>query len=267
MHRIRFLTVIGDTLILIIGFIAAYFLRVGFIFSSDLPFAPYFVASVLSSMVWVVSLLIFRGYQMGIRLTRRRQILKILIAGIAGTGAFGFLYYFLEKAVFSRLLFFSIFILGSVLSIFWHFVAQTLEDHVIQKGIGTTRLLLIGSNRGVEALIKKLQEGRSPYVPVAILDGYGTSLKSVAGVPILGKLNILEDTISRLKIDGIIQGDNLEQTINIVQFCKQKNLQYFLLPYLLGMFQEQLQLQYLEQPLLTSHFQKKSSLIEKLLGS
>jgi FlaA1/EpsC-like NDP-sugar epimerase len=248
--KLRYLTLVLDYFLLQGMFILAYFMRVGFVMSSDFPFEPYFWTSLAAGLVWLSSLLVFRGYNPSIRLTRWIHITKVVIAGLTGTALFGLIFYFGQQSLFSRLLLGYIFVFGTLAMLLFHLIMQWIENSLIKKGYGNIRTLIIGSNRGVSAFIAELKKNHSPYVPVAVLDGYGTKQKDIHGVPVLGKLNILEETVDEYLIDAIVQGDNVEQVVNIVHFCDQNKLDYFLLPYLLGMYQDTLRVQMIEKPVI-----------------
>lgn len=264
--RLRYLTLVLDVVLLVGAFILAYFVRVGWIYSSDLPFEPYVWTSILSAVAWVSALLVFRGYHPGVRFTRWIHVLKALIAGLTGTAIFGLVFYFGQQELFSRLLLAYIFSFGLTTMLLFHLIMQAFEKILISKGYGNVRVLLIGSNRGVKSFIQELQKNHSHYVPVAILDGYGTKQKDILGVPVLGKLNILEETIEKHQIDAIVQGDNVEQVVNIVHFCEQQDLEYYLLPYLLGMYQDSLRVETLEKPLITAEKPGARSVLERILS-
>ena len=263
--KLRYITILLDYLLLLGGFVLAYFVRVGFIFSSDLPFEPYIYSALLAAAIWIMSLVVFRGYSPVIRFTRPVQLLKVLIAALVGTAAYGLIYYFGQKTLFSRLLLIYIFAFGSALMILCHILMQALQRQLNRGGYGVTRLLMIGSNRGVQSFIGTLRKNHSPFVPVAVLDGHGTSQKEIGGVPVLGKLNILESTVEKYQIDAIVQGDNIEQVINIHSFCQQHQLEYYLLPYLFGAYQGQLQVSILEKPVINP-MGEPQPFLEKLLG-
>lgn len=265
-QKLRFLTLVLDFVLLIGAFSLAYFVRVGFIFSSDFPFEPYFWTSLSASLVWILSLLIFRGYNPSVRFTKPIHMIKVAIAGLTGTALFGLFFYFGQKELFSRLLLAYIFLFGTLSMILFHLLMQLIEKKLIQKGYGNIRVLFIGSNRGVKSFIEELQKHVSPYVPVAILDGYGTKQKDILGVPVLGKLNILEETIDKHQIDAIIQGDNVEQVVNIVHFCEKNDLDYYLLPYLLGVYQDSLRVQMIEKPVIAPEKGNGRQWYEKLLS-
>lgn len=264
--KLRYLTLVLDYFLLLGAFTLAYFVRVGFVWSSDFPFEPYFWTSLVAGLVWLMSLLVFRGYNPAVRFTRMIHILKVIVAGFTGTALFGLIFYFGQQSLFSRLLLTYIFVFGSLGMILFHLLMQSIEKKLLCKGHGTLRTLIIGSNRGVKSFIEALQKNHSPYLPVAILDGYGTKQKEILGVPVLGKLNILEETVDEYLIDAIVQGDNVEQVVNIVHFCEQNQLEYYLLPYLLGMYQDTLRVQMIEKPLIAPEKSGGRSWAEKLLS-
>ncbi len=267
MLKLRYITLISDLVLLIGAFVLSYGLRVGWVWSTDLPFQPYFISASAAALGWILVLLSFRGYNPDVRFTRPVHLLKVTIAGVTGTALFGLIYYFVQKEFFSRLLLVYIFAFGTGLMVLFHLFMQHMEKRLILSGIGITKVLIIGSHRGVEAFIQKLQRNSSRYVPVAILDGYGTKLKEISGVPVLGKLNILEDTIEQHDIGAIVQADNIEQVVNILHFCEQQSLEYYLLPYALGSYhQDGLSVKRIEQPLITPGTGKKRSLWEHLLS-
>jgi FlaA1/EpsC-like NDP-sugar epimerase len=264
--KLRYLTLLLDYFLLQGMFVLAYLLRVGFVWSSDFPFEPYFWTSLAAGLVWLASLLIFRGYNPSIRFTRWIHIMKVIVAGLTGTALFGLIFYFGQQSLFSRLLLGYIFCLGTVGMLLFHLLMQWIENTLIRKGHGNIRTLIIGSNRGVKAFIAELKKNHSPYVPVAVLDGYGTKQKEIHGVPVLGKLNILEETVDEYDIHAIVQGDNVEQVVNIVHFCDKNQLDYFLLPYLLGMYQDSLRVQMIEKPVIAPARPGGRSWTEKLLS-
>jgi FlaA1/EpsC-like NDP-sugar epimerase len=264
--RLRYITLFLDYFLLLGTFVLSYFVRVGFIFSSDFPFEPYFQSALIAALVWILSLIIFRGYSPNVRFSRLIHLLKVLVSGITATAAFGLIFYFSEKELFSRLLLVYIFAFGSLGMTLFHLIMLAFERFLISRGHGITRLLIIGSNRGAKSFIDTLQKNRSPYVPVAILDGYGTSQKEILGVPVLGKLNILEETVEKYQINALVQGDNIEQVVNLHSFSQQQGLDYYLLPYLFGAYQESLKIQYLEKALITPDKPSSSRFWEKLIS-
>ncbi len=266
-QTLRAITILLDFPVLLLAFSVAYFLRVGFIFSTDLPFSQVFLIGMLSAAVWIGCLLVLRGYRLSARIHELSHVAKILIAGMTATAAFGLLFYFVQREFFSRLLLLSLFLFGCAFMSLFHIIMQKLEQRLLKQGKGITKLLVIGTNRGVHSFIRLLQEHHSPFVVVAILDGYGTGEKEIAGVPVVGKLNQLESIVEEKGIDAIVQGDNIEQTINLVQFCEQRGLRYYLLPSVLGVYQDELSIHTLEKPLMTLSRGSRESILSRIIGS
>lgn len=265
-RNLRLLTIIVDYLLVISAFALAYWARIGMIDSTDFPFTPYMMAAGITGLIWVGVLLILRGYSQQQRLTETNQLIKVGLAGLTGTALFIGVFYFAEKVVFSRLLLVYSSVFGIGLMLIFHTFMTGLEKKMIIQGTGVTRALIIGSNRGVKRFINKLKKNTSPYIPVAILDGYGTKLEEISGVPVLGKLNILEKVVDEEQIDVIIQGDNIEQVLNISSFCKKNSLDHYILPYLLGIYQNNVDIVTIEQSLIHTPFSDSRNWADRVIG-
>lgn len=254
----RIALVFVDYIALIIAFALAYFVRVGFIFSTDFPFTPYFRVSLLVSLAWVGFFTVFRLYALEKRTDTREHVLRLLLINLLGTGTFLLFFFTFRKLLFSRLILVYVFLISTLFLVLIHYFAQKIRGLYSQKSIGISRVMIIGSNRSAEKLIQSLKSLSSKHRPIVILDGYGSSKKEVAGVPVLGKLNILESTVNEYHIDEIIQVDNIEQALNLITFCQQRGLKYAMLPSLLGVFYDQIEVEHMEfQPVVRLKDRKK----------
>ncbi len=262
----RLILVVTDYLLILGAFVLAYFIRVGWILSTDFPFSPYFKISALVSLAWIFFFVLFRVYALHHRTDTKGHFLRIFLANVAGIASFVILFFTLRKLFFSRLIPIYTFIIATFSLILAHWLAQKIRGKLTKKGKGVSRVLIIGANRATKELIKNLQEANSKHLPVAILDAYGSSLEEINNIPIAGKLNVLEKTIEKYKVDEIIQTDNLEQTLNIINFCQQKNLAYAMLPSLLGVFHNDIEVQTLEIQPVVRLKKPQVNLWEILLG-
>lgn len=223
-----------DAVLFLGAYVAAYFLRVGFILSTDFPLGP-FVQSVLTVIpFWLGALL-----QLGVfRLTRvqgeQRNLTHVLFAAILGLSFFTLAYYFVFNAFFSRLLLVYAGILSFGFVMVWHLAFDQWQRRILRRSPPAYPLLVIGANREAERFIKLLESRQSPFRPVAILDIQGTSATDIAGVPVLGRLNKLEEVIRSLKPTHLVQCANLEHTLNLMSVCRQHRMTYLLLPTVLG---------------------------------
>ncbi|MFA5799411.1 MAG: hypothetical protein WC840_00450 [Candidatus Peribacteraceae bacterium] len=223
-----------DAVLFIGAYVAAYFLRVGFILSTDFPLSPY-----LQTVLFVMPLWLAAMMQLGIfRLTRiqseQRNIAHILFACILGLALFTLAYYFLHDKFFSRLLLIYAGGLSFALTMVWHLAFDQWQRQVLRRLPAAYPLLVIGTNREAERFIRLLEERRSPFRPIAVLDSQGSPLKDIAGVPVLGKLNKLEEVIRSKKPTHLVQCADLEHTINLMSVCRQHGMTYLLLPSVLG---------------------------------
>lgn len=248
----------ADYILILCSFVLAYFMRLsfeaadsfpyfqfqGFYLSSDFPFWHYFLPALPAGLLWIFILFYARAYKTEQNVRNFRHLERVIFAALVGMAAYLLTFIFLRKEVFSRLMIVYIFLFSATLIWLNHFLFSILARHYYKKGIGVRRTLIIGSNREAQKLVQQLKAQSSYHMPVAILDGYGSKLKEIAGVPVLGKLDQFEDTVNKQQIQQIIQTDNLEQTINIMNYALQNKIKYALLPSLFGAYHKN---QYVEE--------------------
>ncbi|MSR68026.1 hypothetical protein EXS65_04385 [Candidatus Peribacteria bacterium] len=241
MRRTLLLTawLLTDIVLFVGAYVCAYFLRVGFILSSDFPLDRYVQAVLVISPIWVAVMI-----GLGIfRLTRvqsdKRNILHILFACVMGLSLFTLGYYFLFGQFFSRLLLVYAGALSFVLTTIWHLAFDQWQRRILRKDPPAYPVLIVGANREAERFIRLLNDRLSPLRPVGVLDSLGSQQKEISGVPVLGKLNVLESVIKTKRPTHLIQCSNLEHTINLVSAARQHNMTYMMLPSVLGIAQKQ----------------------------
>lgn len=235
-----------DALIFVGAYCFAYFLKVGWIFSSDLPFSTFLTATLMTVAGWLVVMVTMRNLALSRIQKSPRNFAYIAYACIIGMAGFALSFYFLKQTLFSRLLL----LMAGTFSLFavygWHILFDQIQRRVLRMHPPTYPLLVIGTNREAERLVEKLQRKRSPIMPVAILDGKGTSRTEIAGVPVLGKLDKLERTIEEKKITHLVQCDQIEHSLNLLSVCRSKGITYMLLPYTLGIIEDRVPAEALE---------------------
>ncbi|HLC75671.1 MAG TPA: hypothetical protein VJB82_00930 [Candidatus Peribacterales bacterium] len=248
MRRI-FLTIIWlitDALIFVGAYSVAYFLKVGWIFSSDLPFETFFTATLMTVGGWLIVMITMRNLALSRIQMSPRNFAYIAYACIIGMAGFALSFYFLKQTLFSRLLLLLAGTLSLIFVCMWHILFDQIQRRILRMNPPTYPLLVIGTNREAERLIEKLQRKRSPIVPVAILDGKGTSKTNIDGIPVLGKLDKLEQTIDEKKITHLVQCDQIEHSLNLLSVCRSKGITYMLLPYTLGIIEDRVPAEALE---------------------
>lgn len=216
--------IITDFLLINAAVALAYFIRIGFYVSSDFPFAPYMQTGFALSFVWIFLLFFARAYKYDQDIMSIRHLQRVAYASIIGVSLFLISYFFLREMFFSRLIVVYMFLFATTLIMLSHIGFYLLQRHLYKKGLGTIKTLVIGTNRKAKDTIARLQKKHSRFQVVAVLDAYGSKEQSIANVPVLGKLDKFEKTINTCDIEHIIQVDNIEQTLNILNYAVQHNI-------------------------------------------
>lgn len=240
MHHMRYALTIAvwifsDLLLFIATYVLAYFLRVGPILSTDFPFDHFIVIAVIISPVFLLVLLTTRTFALMRNQATLRNAAYIGYSSLVGTALFTLAYYFTFTAFFSRLLLLYAFIASSLALFLWHVLFQRVQRTILRHRLPVFPTLIIGITRESRQLIELLHRKKSPLVPVAILDGRGSTEKSIHSVPVLGKLNMLDEILRTKRITHLIQCADLEQSLNLLSACRKGGITYMLLPSVLGM--------------------------------
>lgn len=227
-------------------YVTAYFVRVGFIFSTDFPFDRFLAAVLIVAPFWLAMLVGTRCFALLRSQRSPRTFAYIAFAGIGGASLFALVYYFLFGAFFSRGLLLLALALSIIATWMWHLAFGFVSRMLMRADPATYPTLIVGATREAAQLIKALQEKQNPLKPVAILDGKGTKDAEIAGVPVLGKLNKLEETLRTHKITHLIQCSDLEQSLNLLSACRARGIAYVLLPSVLGIVERDEKVEVLE---------------------
>ena len=171
-------------------------------------------------------------------LTRAQASLRsaayVAYAAAVGVAFFTIGYYFQYAAFFSRLLLVYAAALTFATTLCWHIVFQHIFRAILRRDPPVFPTLIVGATRESARLIERLNRRKNPLKPVAVLDGRGAAESAVAGVPVKGKLNKLEEVLERDRITHLIQCSDLEQSLNLLSACRNRGITYMLLPSVLG---------------------------------
>lgn len=227
-------------------FLLAYFVRVGWIFSTDFPFDLFFWLSGAATLVWIVFLLFTRFYKIIPDAGKTKKILQLGSIFGGGLLAVGFLiasYFFPRHILFSRLIGLYIVLFSGI----FLFVSTQVFEWMLRRDkrrgkSAVYRTILVGANRVSEKFIQALE--RDPYAPyevIGVIDPYGLAPKNFSG-KILGKLNKLEDICETENITCIIQYDAFEHTVNLISLSQEKNIKFLFDPALRGIYEDNLRI-------------------------
>lgn len=256
--QLKILQIIVDALLIMAAFALAYFLRIGFYFSTEFPFQHYAIVALMTLPFTVLFMFFIRAYKLSQRVWSFRHIQRLTFVALENVFLFMILYYFTYREFFSRLILIYLFLLTLTLTFLWHNAFRWILQKASSKEIGVYRALIIGSNRPAEAIVKMLINEKSHIKPVAMINAHGGGKSVIAGVPVVGKMNIFEKAIAQHEIDVIIQADHLEQSLNIINYALSNNIKYMMPPELLGIFQGHQIIEEVEgAPFLKVHRHKK----------
>ena len=225
------LWVITDLLLFVASYAIAYFLRVGFILSTDFPFNHYIISVCIAAPLWLLVLATTRTFFLTHRQTTLRNGAYMFYAAVVGVAFFTLIYYFEYTQFFSRALLIVALVLQAGILWLWHIMFDAFRRSMLRKNPPTFPVL---------------DSSHAMRVPVAILENKGIKDKDIEGVPVLGKLNKLEDVLATKHITHLIQCSDLEQSINLLSACRARGITYMLLPSVLGMVERDEQIESLE---------------------
>ncbi|MBU0727485.1 hypothetical protein KKA95_02265 [Patescibacteria group bacterium] len=255
---LKLIQIFVDAILILGAFALAYFLRIGFYFSSDFPFDQFFIVALITMPITLLFMFFIRAYKLNQQIISLRHIQRLTFVALENVFVFMILYYFTYREFFSRLILIYAFVLTLTLTYTWHVLFRWILQKASQREIGIYRTLIIGGNRPAHEIIKILITNKSHIKPVAVIDPHGTSKGVIHGIPVVGKMNVFEKTIADHDIDIILQADNIEQSLNIINYALQNNIKYIMPPELLGIFQGNQTLEEVEGlPFLKVHKDKK----------
>lgn len=211
----------------------AYFVRVGWILSSDVEFQSYMTAAAIVAPAMLLALIVTRTFALMRKQMGLRTVLTVLYACTTALSLFTLTYYFLFGLFFSRLLLVLALTFSAAGLWAWHLAFGFLARQLMRRHPPVYPTLIIGATREAARLIKSLQD-KSPLLPVAVLDSHAGKEKEIHGVPVIGRLHKLENLLARERITHFIQCSDLEHTLNFVTLCHNKGITYMLLPSVLG---------------------------------
>lgn len=239
------LWLLTDLAVFIGSYAAAYFLRVGWILSTDFPFEPYITMVAITAPLWLIVLITTRTFALTRSQSSMRNLAYIIYSSAVGTALFALGYYFLFGLFFSRMLLLYALVISTVAIWVWHLLYSKFQRMRLRTDPPVFPTLIVGVTRESRELIEKLNKGLNPLKPVAILDGRGCKDTEIDGVPVRGKLNKLEDVLSE-GITHLIQCSDLEQSLNLLSACRQNKITYMLLPSVLGIIERDEKVESLE---------------------
>ncbi len=164
-------------------------------------------------------------------LQEQRKVITFSIVWILLVTAY---FFAVRQVFFSRLVLGMSFIITLALLITARLILHLMERQLLRADIGTIKLLVIGSNKITEKIVKNLKV--DPHYRIV---GY-ISVKNmeISGLRRLGSLNELARMVRKFSVDRIIQTGhdlNKDQEREVLDFCKENRVEYSFVPDILEM--------------------------------
>ncbi|MCF7812726.1 hypothetical protein K9M59_04005 [Candidatus Gracilibacteria bacterium] len=247
------------------AFCFAYFVRVGWVFSTDFPFQPFAWVSAFSTILWIGFLLLSKYYRIPPR-SEERVGYDALLIGLGGAIGIGFMivtYFFRSELFFSRLLNIYALLFGTIFLLISQFVFRLILSARKKKHKDVYRALIVGANRVAEKLIHAIKhDAYAPYIVIGVIDPYGLA-KEIKDSRVIGKLDQLEPVCEKENITAIIQCDAFEHTMNLISFCEEKDIKFQFDPALRGIYEENLRIREVAGQTMISFVQRNYQGIKK----
>jgi exopolysaccharide biosynthesis polyprenyl glycosylphosphotransferase len=234
---------IGDAVIVVISIVAAYWYYVNLdplrkSAGAALPFAPYVPAIPIAIAIFLFSLAINHQYQSW----RGRTLMDLLMGLYSGVGLAAII---VLAAIsvgnlgidYSRLTITYAVIICAVLMTAERYVLRQYETNLRRKGIGTERVLLVGTGPGSELLARRMSMfPQYGYQVCGVLDDDQPIGSAFAGSTVVGRLDDLPAKARDLGVDEVfiaMTDGNRSRLLQLVQQCEDTQLEFKVIPDLL----------------------------------
>jgi exopolysaccharide biosynthesis polyprenyl glycosylphosphotransferase len=228
---------IGDAIIAALSVPAGYWIKYGNA-SQALPFGPYLAAIPFVVAFYLFALAVTGQY----RSWRGRTLVDQLFALYAGVG---FAAVLMLAAIevgnlgqsYSRLTILPAVLLSAVVMTGERYLLRQYETRLRRRGIGTERVLMVGTGEGSELLIRRM----------SMFPQYGFHVVGVAsdvvladgmfvGVPVVGRVADLPKLVKDLNVDQVflaLPAGQRDRLLHLIKLCEDENLEFKILPDLL----------------------------------
>jgi exopolysaccharide biosynthesis polyprenyl glycosylphosphotransferase len=233
---------IGDAVIVAASVLLAY----GYRFHLDrIPIvhneAPAFGPYVAAIPVVVVCFLVALGLNQQYRSWRGRALVDQLFPLFSGV-VLGALLVLAGMSLyrgfeFSRLTLFYTAIIATVLMTVERYLLRSYETRLRRRGIGTDRVLVVGTGPAIELLIQRL--GMFPqygFLITGVVDDRLPGGTSFAGAPVVGQVGNLPNLIQELRVQQVFLAAGAisnEQLLHLLKVCEDQQVEFKLVPDLL----------------------------------
>ena len=235
--------VVGDAIIAAVSVLLAYWYRhhldpIRHLDPSELPIGPYLVGVPVVVVLYVFALALNHQYKSWRGRTLAGLLLQlysgiglaaILILAVISLGNFG--------SYYSRLTITYTILLTVVLMTGERYLLRQYETRLRRQGIGTERVLVVGTGAGSEMLIQRMSMfPQYGYHVVGVADDRNPPHAQFAGVRVVGAVQDLPRLIDELHVNQVflaLPGGDRALLLKLIKLCEDKKLEFKIVPDLL----------------------------------
>jgi len=228
---------VGDVVIAAISVPAGYWLKY-YNAGQVLPFGPYLAAIPVVVAIYLFSLAITGQY----RSWRGRTLIDQIFALYRGIGLAAVLIFAAIELGnlgqrFSRLTILPAVLLAAVLMTGERYLLRQFETRLRRQGIGTERVLMVGTGEGSELLIRRMSMfPQYGFHVVGVASDDVAADEKYLGVPVVGRVGDLPAIVKQLKVDQVflaLPASQRDRLLHLIKLCEDENLEFKIVPDLL----------------------------------
>ena len=238
------LALIGGDALIVIGSIGAaywYYRNLDPLHHAEgpaLPFAPYLLAMPVAALLYLIALAVSQQY----RSWRGRSLVDLLLGLYSGIGLAAVLILAGEaignlSVHYSRLTIIYAIALTVVLLTAERYLLRQYETRLRRRGIGTERVLMVGTGPGSEMLLRRMtmfpQYG---YQVCGVLDDGRAPGSIFAGAEVVGSVEELPEKARQLGADQVfiaMADQDRGRLVRLIKLCEDQQLEFKVIPDLL----------------------------------
>ena len=226
----------GDAIITAVSVPAAYWIRYGH-GGQALPIGPYLAAIPVVVVINLFALAINHQYQSW----RGRTLADLVLSLYSGLGLGAILMLAVIEVFnlgqsYSRLTFVPLVLLMAVLMTGERYLLRQYETHLRRQGIGTERVLMVGTGAGGELLIRRMNMFPQYGFTVVGVASDNEDTKSFVGVPVVGRVDDLPKLARAHHVDQVfiaLEAEQRPRLLHLIKLCEDQQLEFKIVPDLL----------------------------------
>jgi exopolysaccharide biosynthesis polyprenyl glycosylphosphotransferase len=229
--------VAGDAIIAAVSVPAGYWIKY-YHATQSLPFGPYLAAIPVVVAIYLFSLALTGQY----RSWRGRTLIDQIFALLTGVGLAAVLIFAAIELGnlgqrYSRLTILPAVVLAGVLMTGERYLLRQIETRLRRQGIGTERVLMVGTGEGSELLIRRMSMfPQYGFHVVGVASDEVSTNEQYLGVPVVGRVGDLPAIVKQLKVDQVflaLPASQRERLLHLIKLCEDENLEFKIVPDLL----------------------------------